>query len=181
MRKLDKQSAQALLAKQKQADDQFITAFGEEAFLELKKTREAATQASKLDRVTGKLLSESAQLNQLSGVWFSSATMPVVFEAILDEFPMAPIGTPPYRWESVFPNPLLNQIGFCANWPDPSNQELTTSLILQLTLTPNKDGRTALHFKHDVSAKGTDPFVQQIIKLTNQWLRALCARCEKQG
>lgn len=97
-RNLDRQTDQARVGKRKQVDDEFITAYGQEAFLQMKQIRDAGLQQeSKLAGATSKLLSESAQLNQPSGMWFSTTTRTVVFQAIVDEFPVTPIGNLRYR------------------------------------------------------------------------------------
>jgi len=181
MGRLDKQTAQLLIQRQKQADDEFLNTYGNQAFSEMLKVREERSKLSALDTFTSKIGDESALLSQPTGIWFSQVIVPTLFQAIVDEFPVAPIGTPPYRWHTINPDPLLNQITLQAEWPDPIDHNLTTLIDLELTLIPWKDGRTTLLYRHNASAqntKGTDPFATQIIKLTNTWLKNLCSRCK---
>lgn len=179
--RLDKQTAQALLQRQKQADDEFLQSYGQEAFSDMIKVREDRSKLSALDTFNSKISDQATLVSQPTGFWFCPAVVPTLFQAIVDEFQSAPIGTPPYRWHTLSPDQLHNQITLQAEWPDPIDRNLTTLIDLELTLVPWKDGRTALLFKHNSSAqntKGTDPFATQIIKLTNTWLKNLCTRCK---
>jgi len=179
--RIDKQTAHALLNRQKQADDEFLNTYGQQAFSDMLKVRDERSKLSVVEAFTNKIGDQSALINQPTGIWFSHVIVPVLFQAIIDEFPLAPVGTPPYRWHTLNPDPLHNQITLQAEWPDPIDRNLTTLIDLELTLVPWKDGRTALLFRHNASeqnTKGTDPFATQIIKLTNTWLKNLCSRCK---
>ncbi|MBX9724595.1 MAG: hypothetical protein K2X81_24535 [Candidatus Obscuribacterales bacterium] len=147
---------------QEEQDKAYLAAHGAEAFAEMLRNRKLHKPGF-FDKIAS---------GPNSGVLYSTLT-PKALAHNIEHNQQAFSGTPPVCWEHFWPANLNFEIFFKGEWPNPTDETITTTLTLTIILAAQADGRTAVKYSYKAEP-AIDPFAQQLIEISNMTLNNIC-------